>query len=353
MSRSSALLTCTQRRTKVQQRGGVQLSGGLGQGGDAYERQADAVADRVVNGKQAGPLLDQMAERAGNHHTNAAGAEVMRRSADQPVQRQGAHKKTQATQPSKTTVATQPPGNIIMQIDQQAFHNLLEKHDLMEEANGAAAHALADAYLKTFSPATNIWTPHGLRDLDLRVKPSHNEAYEAILSVMDITKTGKGKNVADWKWVPGPPPKEESTRKETVEELSNYVQSEGLDYMKDKLSDEAIKKGRIWCAARWSAAEGLIVTAEIALEAVSFIGWIALATSVLELLIVLQKPVEKRMSRSESIISQVNAWLHGKQMMAEAAEKKPQEDEALKESRSKPLKFETPPAVRSTTRIGP
>ncbi len=43
----------------VQQRGGVQLLGGVGEVGDAYERHADAVADAVVAGKPAGDLLDQ------------------------------------------------------------------------------------------------------------------------------------------------------------------------------------------------------------------------------------------------------------------------------------------------------
>ncbi len=41
----------------VQQRGGVQLSGGVGADGDAYERHADAVADRVVAGQSAADLL--------------------------------------------------------------------------------------------------------------------------------------------------------------------------------------------------------------------------------------------------------------------------------------------------------
>src|SRR5678810_542863 len=45
----------------VQQRGTVQLKGGIGETGDAYERHADAVADRVVQGAPAGDLLDQMA----------------------------------------------------------------------------------------------------------------------------------------------------------------------------------------------------------------------------------------------------------------------------------------------------
>ncbi|TNF38588.1 MAG: DUF4157 domain-containing protein [Deltaproteobacteria bacterium] len=41
----------------VQQRAGVSLSGGVGKTGDSYERNADAVADRVVQGKSAEDLL--------------------------------------------------------------------------------------------------------------------------------------------------------------------------------------------------------------------------------------------------------------------------------------------------------
>jgi uncharacterized protein DUF4157 len=45
----------------VQQRGTVQLKGGIGQADDAYERHADAVADRVVQRAPASDLLDQVA----------------------------------------------------------------------------------------------------------------------------------------------------------------------------------------------------------------------------------------------------------------------------------------------------
>lgn len=45
----------------VQQRGGVQLKGGVGARGDRYERHADAVADRVVSGRSAEGLLDEFA----------------------------------------------------------------------------------------------------------------------------------------------------------------------------------------------------------------------------------------------------------------------------------------------------
>jgi len=48
----------------VQQRAGVHLKDGVGQSGDSYEQHADAVADLVVAGRDASPLLDQMAPTA-------------------------------------------------------------------------------------------------------------------------------------------------------------------------------------------------------------------------------------------------------------------------------------------------
>ncbi len=61
----------------VQQRGGVQLKGGVGQAGDAYEQHADAVADLVVQGKSSEGLLDTM---AGGTHTSA----VQKKEGDPP-----------------------------------------------------------------------------------------------------------------------------------------------------------------------------------------------------------------------------------------------------------------------------
>jgi len=49
----------------VQQRGGVQLAGGVGRDGDEHERHADAVADRVVKGQSAETLLDAAAGPGG------------------------------------------------------------------------------------------------------------------------------------------------------------------------------------------------------------------------------------------------------------------------------------------------
>ena len=49
----------------IQQRAGVQLKGGVGEAGDVYETQADAIADRVVAKESAEDLLDQAASGAG------------------------------------------------------------------------------------------------------------------------------------------------------------------------------------------------------------------------------------------------------------------------------------------------
>lgn len=49
----------------VQQRGGIQLSGGVGAVGDVYEQHADSVADLVVQGKSAEGLLDVHAPSGG------------------------------------------------------------------------------------------------------------------------------------------------------------------------------------------------------------------------------------------------------------------------------------------------
>ena len=61
----------------VQQRGGVQLKGGVGAAGDAHERHADAVADRVVAGQSAEALLDGVA--GGRSEIGGAGSAVQRK----------------------------------------------------------------------------------------------------------------------------------------------------------------------------------------------------------------------------------------------------------------------------------
>ena len=62
----------------VQQRGGVQLRGGVGEVGDPHERHADAVADLVVQGKSSEALLDQYGQSAAARRIGASGGAVQR-----------------------------------------------------------------------------------------------------------------------------------------------------------------------------------------------------------------------------------------------------------------------------------
>ncbi|MEO1272829.1 MAG: DUF4157 domain-containing protein [Myxococcota bacterium] len=55
----------------IQQRSGVVLEGGIGQVGDRHEQHADAVADAVVQGKSAQPMLD-MYTRGGSAYSTAS-----------------------------------------------------------------------------------------------------------------------------------------------------------------------------------------------------------------------------------------------------------------------------------------
>lgn len=74
----------------VQQRRGVSIAGGIGRAGDAYERQADAVADAVVAGLPAGGLLSGQPAGAGT-----GGAALQRQQAP------GASASTPAEEPEK------------------------------------------------------------------------------------------------------------------------------------------------------------------------------------------------------------------------------------------------------------
>jgi len=70
----------------VQQRGGVQLMGGVGREGDAYEQHADAVADRVVQGRSAEDLLDGCSGSSGD-----AGAPIQKKETNKkPRQKKAA-----------------------------------------------------------------------------------------------------------------------------------------------------------------------------------------------------------------------------------------------------------------------
>jgi Domain of unknown function (DUF4157) len=90
----------------VQQRGGVQLRGGTGEVGDGYERHADAVADAVVAGTSAEPLLDAL---PGDPTTGPA------------VQRSPAAKPHRAPQPPRVP----PRGDYIVELTAEGNYVLV------------------------------------------------------------------------------------------------------------------------------------------------------------------------------------------------------------------------------------
>lgn len=69
----------------VQQRGEVQLKGGVGQQGDRYEQHADAVADLVVAGKSAEALLDAEAPTPGRGAASGAVQRTILDNDDTPM----------------------------------------------------------------------------------------------------------------------------------------------------------------------------------------------------------------------------------------------------------------------------
>lgn len=73
----------------VQQRAGVSLEGGVGKDGDAHERHADAVAELVVRGESAEPLLDEYGGRATAVGAQSQMKRTLRRSPVWDVQMKG------------------------------------------------------------------------------------------------------------------------------------------------------------------------------------------------------------------------------------------------------------------------
>ena len=91
----------------VQQRGGVQLKGGVGAAGDAYEQHADAVADAVVAGRSAEALLDGRAGSGGASGAVQQCAVQLEPKPKEDVGKKGKKKKTKSkkdkTAPKPTT----------------------------------------------------------------------------------------------------------------------------------------------------------------------------------------------------------------------------------------------------------
>jgi len=69
----------------VQQRAGVHLAGGVGRQGDPYEQHADAVADAVVMGRSAQPLLDAVVDSGGGRAFQQAPPQMLQRQEEESL----------------------------------------------------------------------------------------------------------------------------------------------------------------------------------------------------------------------------------------------------------------------------
>lgn len=123
----------------VQQRGGIQLKGGVGEVNDPHEQHANQVADRVVAGHSAEPLLDSYVA------TPSAGASTgiqrMPRMADEQAVSLRYHASTGA--PAGPTV-------------QRKIGDGLDKNKL--EADGKGAHLEAEASKAAIAANDKKWT---------------------------------------------------------------------------------------------------------------------------------------------------------------------------------------------------
>lgn len=296
----------------------------------------------MVKGKQAGPLLDQMSAPAGNHHASAAGAEAMRRSADQPVQMQRAPEQTQKEkQPEQPT--GDPTAGLLQKAFQESFQKSLQKYFKTDEIKKPIVEQLATGYLsrpgKMEIPARAVPnSPHVIPGV---YDPSYEDVYTAIYNAIDIDELVKGK----WNWRDATIKKK--TRDQKLGEIGTFATEE---FIQGKLEDAVVKT-----AVNWATKESVLVTATFTLAeaaaatattlfAIEVIGFAFLVLGVYELASSLDAPVELSpyQEKNANIVASVKAWLQRKQEAADS-----------KERFNKPFKLETTPAVRSTSRIGP
>jgi hypothetical protein len=96
----------------IQQRAGVQLRSGIDQPGDPYEHHADAVADAVVAGVSAAPLLDQVA--SAGHRSAAVQRKPAEASGGAPSQTYGMWEHTfgEASTPVGKLARVQAPNGV-------------------------------------------------------------------------------------------------------------------------------------------------------------------------------------------------------------------------------------------------
>lgn len=319
----------------VQQRSGVHLKNNVGDPGDAYERHADSVAALVVQGRQAGPLLDQMAGSAESHSTLATGAGVTQKAAP-AVQMQP---KPKATTPQVLEI----PGL------QESF----AKWAAIDKIKTPMIKALSKEYVNR--PGGRIELPDivvndlygGSKLIPGIHQPTEERVCWALYSAMDLKKTGKGDKIMDWSltWVNQPAPKKKTADEKgmeigkfaTEQAISKTFKNTAVDLgvvgveslVTGKVSGTAVAEAISEPVAKWLMTDVLLLSAKVTTKAIPIIGWLWLAYDIADLLISLNEPAEKELSPNQAenarIVAAVKAHLEGKEKAAEFKEalKKP------------------------------
>lgn len=155
----------------VQQRAGIELPGGLDRPGDGFERHADAVAERVVAGQSAEPLLDTIAG------SRAAGPAVQRRLTVKA-------RTLMATQTRGRGVTPRSPEGVLAQLvgELQAYERTTEPAEvrrLLTQIRGLVQH------WHTIAPTPRGALERRRRDLLLQLE-SEVERERAQLQVREV-----------------------------------------------------------------------------------------------------------------------------------------------------------------------
>jgi len=264
----------------VQQEAGA--GAGIGQPGDAHERQASAVAHRVMNGMPARPLLDRPS------------------SAAPQVQLQAAPEKD----PKPAMLAAQ-------------FQELMQQKTAREKVNAPIAHAIAAAYVnRSDRPQrrTMVTSLHAISYAESRLpqppeEPTEAEVYTAIVDALDVfTVPG---NATKWKWRAGIDPNE-GRRGTALSEIGKWTINKALPMGIEKLTDAAIG-----CVATWAGAGGLWAVVEIA-RGGKVKEKLEIAFSIVELIQTLKKPGKRPLYKYEQLLSDVMTWMAREQAKAAA-----------------------------------
>lgn len=183
----------------VQQRAGVHLKGGVGQAGDEYERHADAVADKVVRGESAQPLLERYSPAGDGGGVQRAQASS--RPAGQVVQRlrpgeltswaklRGIYKKYNIKeladftkeffgQPSLETVEKSRLGEVLQpwkdyelghETETFSYRDVLANWQKLEDLTKLSVDAVPDFLYSDLSGASKVVSVHNHDDSDFDI----------------------------------------------------------------------------------------------------------------------------------------------------------------------------------------